>query len=1029
MADYLLEVLKIGVGAVGGFIAKLIYDRNSDLFLSEQTLIEKLSEGKPISHRGLARLHKYVRTKLDQWRAQFPMPPHTAGASTEVQWPSEALAFCTRAVTDSPDFSHVPRRNTPQPLFIRIREASDVAQALSVLGSELSRVGKAVSLSEQLLKLHLNENATKEHIWLAVPDVILRDADALIALTEGAASAIRSWVPHAKLIVEGFLPDDVAQEFLTVRTGSLRLLAMPADGSRNTLIGDAALYVNFRRRAMQLLSKGCILGRTDGCMGSLSVPEELVASRLEGPFDEAMKQVSAGSDAWTTLGVFGPPGSGKTQLAHYILNQLVPDGPHIALDFSTPDVLEALQGQAPISTRKEAITSLAGYARRLAPAEFLESDISLLAFEHACYKALACNSASAILFFDNLYDKRETRQRLLALRQNAEDFKVHFVLVDRSGIEAVNSTEKFVSLQCDLWNRDEARRILNVSFTNQRGISVGDYLSTGWPRNQQRFSTYLLDLMAHQFDIHLDASSLLQRAIARQIEPVDAVLKQVAVPAEKVIDKIKTLLAEDAPVEALVAALNEQTSLDAVELLGQLSWVSRFDKQEAIFTTSALTRWSRGRLSEEAAERLLSAGSEAGIFLGDRRAKAWRNNLVADGCAALYLAKVVGTASNATVAEMVDQLGSSVEILQLVLDVELLLRIIDAIVESRLGMSGVIAKIVTEQFISRVSEQPEFVDALADRFVRQARNATPEQLVPLASVLARILPASPHLQTFLTERVTAYDNDATLAIASFAAARMDEGAYIDEIAKLGADIRTAFGMACRFWSYKSQEVLVHRAIALYQEGIFGEETREAWSSWCGRLKGPELMDAVAYLVNVALVDNQDLECALLLDPLLQGIGKSRLTASQLSTLRLALEASLCESKPRIATSLVKCLAHGINRDLVPAESKWIILKDAAIALPKAAYPPSSWGEIIRRALRPPHFSLPHSKELAQYPGLSSGEAELISDGFPEGFEPGDPLYSRYIMVWDGVRAAYPEAANMEALKTLKFVWRPRFSWR
>jgi hypothetical protein len=298
--------------------------------------------------------------------------------------------------------------------------------------------------------------------------------------------------------------------------------------------------------------------------------------------------------------------------------------------------------------------------------------------------------------------------------------------------------------------------------------------------------------------------------------------------------------------------------------------------------------------------------------------------------------------------------------------------------------------------------------------------------------MARILPLSQRLETFLIQRANSPDSDSTLALASFAAARMDDPSYFVHVAELNADLLVAFAMACRLWSHQGRDVLVDRALSLQRSEQFTTELREAWSNWCQRLGANELIDTAAFLASIAFTRNADAECSKLAEPLYQQLvnPKQKLMASQsqLSTLRLALQTSLGQQLPGISTGLVKCLAYLLDRHLVLRESKWIIVKDEAFAMPKTAFPETLLPDIVSRVLKPPSFFLPYSRHLARYAPRTDAVPELVCGEFPSEFKQGDPVLPRYLKIWDGQRESNLEFSTLDEMRGLKLTWRPRFRW-
>jgi hypothetical protein len=175
-------------------------------------------------------------------------------------------------------------------------------------------------------------------------------------------------------------------------------------------------------------------------------------------------------------------------------------------------------------------------------------------------------------------------------------------------------------------------------------------------------------------------SALLKRKLEMVVAPVRTLLGSDFASqrddTHMTLRRLTELIERRASHDDLLQMLQRPASaIDLTELLGEISWSGRFNAQDATLDVRRILEWSsRFGLSLSDAEELVDAAVDAGVFTPG--APEWADPLVADGLAALYLARQMASPEidRPAIAEMIATLQrqNSIDILGLCLDAAVL---------------------------------------------------------------------------------------------------------------------------------------------------------------------------------------------------------------------------------------------------------------------------------------------------------------------------------------------------------------------
>lgn len=1053
------------LGAAVGGLAKAGWDRwISDRTISTQALLDRLANNQQgLSSRGRKRLQAEGEAALTEWRRRLVPAASKRKLRT---WPSRNEAIFARGLT-TPDGSSYCPESTGQdcPLYLRLESSNNTSARYDSLSSDrvtaqqfetqivkelkerFARLADEIKLSAELIKVINFTKGNEPKLWIVAPEVIVHSGEDAIRLIQKLAEEARTWIPGVKLVLEIYLAEVVRDEVSIRNKG---ILIAPdealADEAGPSIANSAAEYAVARNEAYKALSSGITLGdlqRPD----KYSIPRPVLDERLHTSVQDIVS-----SETWSTITLSGGPGSGKTESARLLLKTLEQISSAIVLVFSTPQLLTDLEKFRQSQNQQEAYFNLARafcFRERLIPIRFRRNDESKNAFMDSLFQVLKDENRdqSVVFVVDDLHARREIREVLTNLREHADEWKLRFVLVGRTKIERCGR-EDLIDIRCDTWNREQARRILAHWAEQDRHLDIEIALSEGWLAEQQKFSIYLIRLIAENVEDltsqGTNTHDLLRHAIDKHLSSVTLEISARPAASDDLLLKVEDMLRRSMPPETILAELERKSTLDMVQLLGILSWVSHFQEQDTILTANKIKHWSQGRLlTDQDAWNLIDACGEADIFSVFNRAAMWHDKLVADGCAALYLGLKADNKEieDSVIAEMIDSLNrsDSVDILTLALDPSVLLRIIEAVANTRPSLAGVLNKLVTTEFILQLKRKPEWLFELWDHLWRRGCRANAEDVTPFAMVLSRLLVLDEIFEAKCRDAITKGTNDeAVLALAVKATQINDASQFFRDVGPAAPTYLSPViaEAAVRFCSKAEAGAISNYLARLAETGFEQKDIGRLWKLWCGRQQTQLLLDAInAFIKETVEGTAHETTYRLLTEICFQEIAANRAPSERQKHLHEILQLKgevreLAQKGKKLASPLAKWVAYFHNPEIVDKESAWVVVAGRNYALPKRPNKPLYVSQIFANLRHGyPHLELAASGEIRNVEKSNEGYPELVRDKLPLGFSYTEDDIEQILPVNLSILGEQSKESFVakDKLNSMELVWRPRLN--
>lgn len=1052
------------LGAALGGLVKAGWDRwISDRTVPTQALLDRLANNQQgLSSRGRRRLQEEADAALNEWRRRL-IPPTSKRKLRS--WPSNREAIFARGLTTPDGDSYCPVSSGENgPMFLRL-EASDNTsnrydslastkiagqqlEALTVheLRARFTRLADEVKLSAELIKVINFNKGNEPSLWVVAPEVTVHTSEDATRLLQKLAEEVRAWIPGARVVLEIYLPEVIQDQ---IRTRNKGLLVAPDEAMANDMslspTSTAARYAAARNEAHKAFSSGITLGDLQKPY-KYSIPKAILDERLEKHVVDILSD-----ETWTALTVSGGPGSGKTESAGLLLKIIEQTCSAVVLVFATPELLIDLEKLHQGQNREEVFFNLARafcFRERLSPTRFQRNDESRNAFMEALFQLLKDENRhqSVVFVVDDLHARREIREVLTSLREHADEWKLRFVLIGRTEIERYDR-ESLIAVRCELWNREQAQRILADWAEKERHRDIEIALNEGWLAEQKRFSIYLIRLIAENVDDlssqRTNASSLLRHAIDKHLSSVTLEISTRSAPSDELLLKVENMLTTGVLPEKILAEIKRETAIDLVQLLGILSWVSHFEAQDTILTANKIKQWSQGLLlTDQDAKKLIEAGEKANIFRGFKGAAVWYDKLVADGCAALYLGLKVEDSDldDSLIAEMIESLNrsDSIDILTLALDTPVLLRIIEAVANTRPSLATAINKLVTTEFILQLKRNPEWLVELWDHLWRRGSRASGQDVTPFAMVLGRLLPLDKILAAKCRDAISKGNNDeAVLALAVKATQVNDVEQFIQEVEPYAPTYLSLVvaDAAVRFCVVSDVGGLSSYLAKLVEVGFSEKDIGRLWKVWCARQKTELILEAVDAFIKETKEETTyeniyrlfaDIGCREIAS---RAPSEREKHLHQLQHWKIEIR-ELAQKGKKLASPLAKWVAYFQNPEIVEKDSAWVVIAGKDYALPKRPNKPLYVSQIfanIRQCY--PHFELAASGEIRHVERSNEGHDELVRDKLPPGFSYTEDEIKRILPV--NLRILSEQSSESfvtkEKLNSLKLVWRPRLN--
>lgn len=1034
-----VSTLLVIAGGLLGFLAKaFIWDRFiSDAVCSTSILLDRWDKG-TLGSRGRKRIESEAQAALQTW-AEACKPPLGFNATDLDRMRDVVLAHSWRSVmTRHLESAEVSTART----LIWIELGEETNGLVANLVREFDRLSETYPQSGRIVRQLQRNGAEAPRVWLYAPNAIVSTVDGLELLVTGLRTELGNRLNNYYLTLEIHLADSIAKHVADHNSNypfnlsSADAHISPAESANSTVrLKGASLYAKERGAMRKLILEGHRLQDESECY---AVPTPLIMARLPQSFANTLREAND-PIPWNVVYVSGPPGSGKTDTCRTIAESLSTRVILCPLR-SRKALREFLQASKRLS-RVEILYGLCTAASEVIPAHQCRNEYSISAFIDELYCLVDIEEAKPLLIIvDDLHEQSEVADALQELYSRSTDWPVKYLLAGRTVPKRLLESE--VHLRCSLFDRNDAKRILK---SWQSNMDTESQLNIGWIAEQRVFSFYLLKCISENVvDIEESARLLIERSIRTHIQGLLDQINIEVVDPLRTLREVRRLVEADASVEDLKELFVSSSEWDSVELIGQLAWFSRFEiGADSILTLERIVKWTgRGITSTEMAERLLRSGERLDIFDldVDGTTARWKNTLVSDGCAALYLKAMIkglgplqGPEYERTcrvIAGMIQRLEAtnSIQVLESTLDTATLVEAVRATAGvSQLG--SVMESLFSDQFLRELSKKRDWVDTVGHA-VFQLANHRADARPLVGRIIARLLPLSDQLQSFIFGLIGSGGSGEEVALSAKAVICESHDAYFDFADSKGIPKRTSTLIAAAVWSGSGMRELLFRLNDLCNSGAINlNEATDVWRTWVTGTMS-DAIDSVDRIIALCLNEREILNDSLLASFVSTCLEKKfvpgKSNPERIRTEYWSIVVELCRARyPAVAASLMHWIAYNLNRDIVSRDTDWIIVESVGCAFPMRSHPPEEAVQILSKVFSHPAFDIPSKKELLSIVGECEAP-ELVNDHFPK-----DRTWFRikgierhHLLVLDG-----KVARNLVGPLSTELGWRPRLSLR
>jgi hypothetical protein len=1043
-----LEILKnlkdfliAGTSAVIGAIFKGLWDRHRDRTMSTQDLLERL-EKQRLSKYGRNRLSKEAAAALADWRRAAAPPP--ASHISLKKWPEQPTAIVALHYNQPPESSRCPggpSENPETPLFIRLVKAEQPIQQLQ-LG--LTELADSVPNSKKLIQQLKSDYSA--YLWISASSILVRTASEANSLLDELTSNARKWIPGVSVILEIYIAHQIVSK---INHGFHGRVLPPPDQPKQSIPSlydhscRAASYAYCRDEISDVIQReGAMFGHLDIPEEQYTIPEEVLLSRLP----PSILELSLESSYWT-LSITGPPGSGKSETADLIVRRLrYNSNPIVLIASSSPAMMTALIEVTSKSTRKDIIEQLGEVAtvdESLIPDQLKMGSDWQYALKDVFIDSLFYRSQNIVIVIDDLQLHREV---LSAINKLAE-WEFRLILISRPEIQLSKQVNKrSMLLVCNPWSREEAEKLLKKWVSQSQHQRITNALRQGWLKNQHQFSLYLLRTLTEYVE-HIEAkpTDLLRRAIEAHLSSLSTIpTDSGSLSPTVLLGRIRRLLEEGESPEKILLEINTTKPIDLTLLFGTLAWFSMYQDEvsNAYLDAERIIKWSRNMImTREVADQLMNAANDAKILKCSGGVAGWGDKLVADGCAALYLAEELDDpdVSDATIAEDVKRLErkNSVDILALVLDPALVLRVITCCTASSPSSAAAIQRIVTDDFIARLAEIPETLTELGQRLLDFGSKIKIEHIADVAAALGRVASVSAKVTDLCDNVIQQALPAAEIALA--AKAISSNASYGFFKSALPAYLHpVAADAAARVWNLDGFNPLKERLSELAASGHGTNRLTGIWQTWCQRQNPMSLLKCILSMLDEILANTENhtfivqlIEASL--ESLFNTVSPAtrREIQSDIRKLWHYVNRIVPTSNVGVISSLLKWLTYDICPNAIRQDSTWMIINEEGVcAIQRKPNSPARIEHIFAQlSTLGSQYSLPATRELMHLDLPPDGEWEIVRDFLPNGFR-----YDKRTILTGQLAVAgnhkgkfEPRSFDRSKEHHSLFFWRPRVS--
>lgn len=1053
MFDWILDSERIDaavatfIAFVGGGVSRLLYERHSQRFFDTGTLLEMHEKGH-LGRYGRLRLQSESLDALVAWQAEL-LPP-AIGTKLD-NWPDAEITIVAKSIADGVAASRCPRltneEHARRPLYFTVTQSIQTVDASDrythALTEQLKKVAANHPGSAALIKYRVADDRKPARVWVSFSELQVTSADQLRTVAETVARELRRWIPRVTLVLETYIADDVQLALDSLSTTQSIAFAkhlLLQDGETSTLSRQGYTtsehYAIGRTLAYYALGMGAFLDVADTA-SSYAVTNDILEQRFKRIFTDG----NLNPTRWACLSLFGPPGSGKTELARMCAKKLVDEHNALVIALNTEGSLAALEFLATGAGENEARQALLPALRTIMPMDGIEGDDWNKGFVDAFLSRARSAPEQVIWVLDDLLPRTKLKEIIKGVIAGDSPKKPHFILVGRPRLDFLSESEA-IFVECEHWGRTEATRLLRSWVAEGFKSQAASALKSGWAEKRTTFSTYHLRVLVQCVDRpDLAPSTIMRQELQRMTAPLGDHLTALHRPPERVLMDIRKMLNAGVPSSEVLASLDASTQIDVVRLLGQLSWSSKYNQVayspsshgdlHAIMSRSRLVEWSSRQIRDaDEAEAFIRICAQAGIFRQVRGegGAVWTDNFIADGFAAHYISTDVlsgeDEVSEVTIALMVEKLHerNSLEILPFALRADQLAHLIKAVALKRPGIVHAFASLLSDETVATwLKDVPGLSDGITYALLSAAKDLDLAQLGSLGVTFAIMTKVSPTAALLEAQSLGYESCEGLLSLAGVAASAESLPAFYRRADSLGIDRRKSTVLSSWFARKASRADYRARITDLLNSGASADEVSEMWGRWCADSDGNLLANDVYGLLekhiedSVALVKLIDITCNDIADRHL--VKKSLNQASLTAAVRYLHTRGSVD----VAECVVKWIAYFWHPEVSGRSDRWVLDRAGKIAIQSSSHIPAKVSEVFAKLRASAGASLPSSRQIKEVLGDYDQAAELVSDGLPPGFKFDGDIIRGWIMCTQGGDVRPVDLVN--ELPSMKFQWR------
>ena len=871
--------------------------------------------------------------------------------------------------------------------------------------------------------------------------MILRNKEHALAVLELLSREVRNSFGNSSVVLEVYLALSIRRairdQYPDRIIGSFDKINLPVDHPSTS----PASYAFSRNTMDDQFAGGVVFGSFDISYRYV-IPDKIVVSRI----GEDLGRIKEPNATWRTLAITGPPGSGKTVTGDLLVRQLSKQLRAIVLvASSSPTMLRTLAQTTELTSKEEVFEALAtavSAEQSMVPSEFRKEKNWEKSLTDTLLERILNVTQPIILAVDNFHLHTQVSDAIGRLRDSSSQWDLRLLLISRTVISP-SPEECLFSVPCKLWSHQHAEELLDLWIPKTARFSLIDILTQVWLKYEDEFSLYLIETIAINADkLEKRPTELLRGSIEAHLSSLDiATLGPAKLPPLQTLDRVRQMLKEKKPPESILEIISSKNEIDLVRLFGMLAWFSLYQNESAyaFLDPDKIVDWSGNAIaSREIAEDLMVKASKAKIFNCAEGVADWKDMLVADGCAALYLAEEIEdpNVSLQTIARNVTQLElrNSIDFLIFILNPEMVMKILEAGTVTSGFRVSTLRRIVTGGFISRLEDVQGFLIQIGERLLQFGHKTSIYDVEDIAVTLARVARASPEVKRLVDDVISQAQQNANIALAAKAVLVGPRATFFNSVRFAEDHLQpVAVDSAARVWGVDGFEPLQERLAQLSASGHKESNLKGAWFAFLTKQVPSTLINFChALMSKVSRATASSPFCGVLLESTFQCFLQNtnpadrRVFQDEIRVLRQHLYKSLSLGDcPHLANTL-KWLTYQEDSAAVRRDTDWLIRNNYAI--PKEPNLPTMTKYAFQSLNRlGDDYGLPHSRELRGL-NIDSEHWELVSDRLPRGFRYGDHLQPGQLSVAiqrDGRIATRIVDSSTEL--TSEFLWRVRLN--